>query len=463
MYAIIDVETTGYSAFGNKITDIAIFIHNGEKVVKTYQSLVNPECNIPHKITQLTGITNGMVKSAPKFHEIAKKVMLLTKDCVFVAHNVNFDYNVIRDEFKSLGADFRRKKLCTVRLSRKLIKGLPSYSLGNLCSSLGISIKGRHRAYGDAEATVELFDLLLSKDVEGIIDESLKPRSKEATLPPLLPRVVFDNLSQNAGVYYFHNKEGKIIYVGKAKCIQDRVLGHFRDKSKKEMDLSRLTANVTYKETGSELVALLFESAEIKRLHPLFNSAQKRKLNKFGVFQYIDGKGILRLSSGNVKAMQNPIMTFYSSVESRKFLEELVNTYDLCPKCCNLQSSMESCFDYSIKNCKGVCCGKEEVIDYNKRVLEAINSVSTIKEDFVLLDDGRRAGEKSFVMVEEGIYRGFGFIENKLGKDITFDDCAKVIEPQNDNGYIQRILRSHISKRGVDGVSLVLKPLPVAL
>jgi len=219
-YAIIDIETNG----GVKITEISIFIFDGEEVVDEFTTLVNPECNIPPRITSLTGIDNHMVRNSPKFYEIAKKVYEITEHCVFVAHNVNFDYGIIGKEFKELGLTYKRKKLCTIRLSRKLLPNKNSYSLGNLCVSEGIIIKDRHRARGDAEATVILFKKLLNLDAENsneVINSFLKPKSREATLPPLLPKNVFDNLSENHGVYYFWNENKEIIYVGKAILKQE--------------------------------------------------------------------------------------------------------------------------------------------------------------------------------------------------------------------------------------------------
>ena len=151
MYSVVDIETTGNGYKGQKITEISIFLFDGQKVIDEFTSLVNPEQRIPYFISNLTGITEAMVSTAPKFYEIAKKVVEITKDAIFVAHNVTFDYNVIRDEFKSLGFDFKRKKLCTLRLSRKIISGLSSYSLGNVCTAEGIEVAERHRAKGDAE------------------------------------------------------------------------------------------------------------------------------------------------------------------------------------------------------------------------------------------------------------------------------------------------------------------------
>jgi DNA polymerase-3 subunit epsilon len=164
MYAIIDIETTGLSPQRNKITEIAVYIHDGEKIVDEFSSLINPECYISPNITKITGITNEMVAQAPKFWEVAKDIVLLTEGTTFVAHNATFDYNFIRHEFKSLGYDFKREKLCTVQLSRKIIPGRKSYSLGKLCNELNIPLNGRHRAAGDALATVKLFEYLLQKD-----------------------------------------------------------------------------------------------------------------------------------------------------------------------------------------------------------------------------------------------------------------------------------------------------------
>ena len=166
MYAIIDIETTGQSYSNGKITEIAIFIHDGFRITDSFTSLINPECYIPGFITNLTGIDNEMVRNAPKFYEVARKIVEITQDKVFVAHNVSFDYKFIQEEFKRLGYDYQRKTLCTVRMGRKFIPGHRSYSLGKLCSELDISINGRHRAAGDALATVKLFEMILARKAQ---------------------------------------------------------------------------------------------------------------------------------------------------------------------------------------------------------------------------------------------------------------------------------------------------------
>jgi len=418
LYSVVDIETTGNGYKGQKITEISVFLFDGHKVIDEFTSLVNPEQRIPHFITNLTGITEAMVSTAPKFYEIAKKVVEITKDAIFVAHNVTFDYNVIRDEFKSLGFDFKRKKLCTVRLSRKIIPGLPSYSLGNICTAEGIEIAERHRAKGDAEATVELFRRLLKRDHNFTINNFLNPKSREATLPPLLDRLVVDNLPETHGVYYFKKEQKEVIYVGKANNIKQRVISHFYDKKKKERTMCLETADITCAETGSEIVALLHESSEIKHFYPKFNRAQRRAGEGVGLFWYEDQKGILHLAYDRLKLAPNPVMKFYSMAECRSVLEKICEEFELCPKYCHLETHVNACFHFQIKKCKGICSGKETPENYNKRVHKAVKSLGLQAENLVLKEKGRNDKELGFVLILNGIYQGFGYIN----KDIKIQD-----------------------------------------
>lgn len=443
MYSIIDIETTGYS---NKITEISIFIFDDEKVIDEYTTLVNPESTIPPFITNLTGITNAMVARAPKFYEIAKKVNEITKDTIFVAHNVNFDYNIIHQEFKDLGFDFKRKKLCTIRLSRKLIPGLNSYSLGALCASQNIIINDRHRAKGDAEATTILFEKLLKLDTnQTVFNSFLNPKSRQATLPPLLAKEVVDNLSKKVGVYYFKNNKNEIIYVGKANNIKQRVLSHFYDKAKKEISMCLETSNITFVETGSELVALLMESSEIKRIFPKYNRAQRRAQESIGLFSYEDRDGIIHLAYNRLKLISKPLMKFYNETECRNFLEKLCEQFELCPKYCHLQSNVATCFHYQIKQCKGICRNEEDAETYNKRVQQAIQSVQFNADNFVIKEKGRTNKEYSFALILNGIYKGYGFI-SKRKQTKTTEDYLKMLSTQKDNNDIRRILTSYLKK-----------------
>lgn len=445
-YAIIDVETTGMGIHGNRITEIAVLVHDGHKVIEAYESLVNPECTIPHSITRLTGITDYMVADAPKFYEIAKHIIELTTDCIFVAHNVNFDYNVIHKEFADLGFPFKRKKLCTVRLSRKLIPGLPSYSLGKLCKAVGIPLNDRHRAMGDTRATTLLFEKLLTLDADrAVFDSFLKPGSRQATLPPGLPKSVFDQLPERTGVYYFRDEKDEIIYIGKALNIKKRVLSHFYDKKNKEVAMCQQTVNLTFEVTGSELVALLLESAEIKHHYPMYNRAQRRKNEGFGIFSYEDRSGLIHLAWNSLKNVPQPICKFYNTTESRRFMELVCEKFDLCPKYCHLQSNVNSCFHYQIKKCKGICRGEEDINSYNERVRQAIAYMNHDSKSYVIPQRGRHHEERSFVLIENGIYQGYGFIDQDQQVS-TLSELKEFLILKKDNRDVQRILRSFRNK-----------------
>ena len=445
MYSVVDIETTGNGYRGQKITEISVFLFDGEKIINEFTSLVNPEQPIPNFITNLTGITDAMVRTAPKFYELAKKVEEITKDTIFVAHNVNFDYNIIRDEFKSLGFDFKRKKLCTVRLSRKIIPGLSSYSLGNICTAEGIEIAARHRAKGDAEATVELFRRLLKRDDNFTINSFLNAKSREATLPPLLDKQVVDKLPERHGVYYFKNEQKEVIYVGKANNIKQRVISHFYDKKKKERTMCLETADISYTETGSELIALLHESSEIKHLYPKFNRAQRKAGEAVGLFSYEDQKGIVHLAFNRLKLTPNPLMKFYSMAACRSMLEKVCEVFELCPKYCHLQTNVNACFHYQLQQCKGICTGKEAVESYNKRVYEAIKSLGLQTENLVIKESGRNNKEIGFALILNGIYQGFGYVDKNLDMKEP-NDYLLYVKPQKDTRDVQRILKSYLAK-----------------
>ena len=446
MYSVVDIETTGNGYRGQRITEISIFVFDGKNIIDEYTSLVNPEQTIPPFITNLTGITDAMVRTAPKFYEIARKVQEMTKDSIFVAHNVNFDYNIIQQEFKDLGFDFKRQKLCTVRLSRKIIPGLKSYSLGNICSAEGIHISDRHRAKGDAEATVELFRRLIERDDQFVIHGFLNRKSRQATLPPLVDKTVVDGLPETPGVYYFKNVKKEIIYVGKAINIKQRVISHFYDKKKKEITMCLETAYISYEETGSELLALLKESADIKRLYPKFNRAQKATNEQVGLFSYVDQKGILHLAYNRLKLVSNAILKFYNVTECRNFLEKLCEEFELCPKYCHLQTNVNACFHYQIKQCRGICTDQESVAAYNERVQNAITSLNWDSDRLVIKEKGRTDHEIGFVLILDGIYKGYGFLDKDLQPENP-DDYLFYVQPQKDNRDVQRILRYYFNKK----------------
>lgn len=449
IFTIIDVETTGRT---NRITEISIFRHNGHEVVDEFTSLVNPQQNIPYHITALTGIDEALVEDAPVFEDIADTILEITKDAVFVAHNVNFDYNVIRNEFKHIGKDFRRKKLCTVRLSRKLLPGFPSYSLGKLCKSLSIPIQERHRARGDAAATVLLFEILYNKEEDlNTITYFLNPRSREATLPSHLPSKIFNNIPHKPGIYLFKDKHGKIIYVGKAVDLKKRVLSHFYSKKKKSLDLCRETRHIEFELSGGELIALLMEDASIKKNYPKYNVSSKRTTGTFGIIHYKDINGNLRLAYQPLKHAVKPLTTFYSVRDCRLFLEELCETFGLCPKLCHLQDSSSESRHYKIKCCEGICRATVSSESYNQRVFKAITSL-TNTDTIVIRQKGRHMGENGFVLLKDGKYQGFGFVDTN--EQISHaEELEHFLIPQQNNMDVERILRPFLLKQNTKSMS----------
>ncbi|WP_296386801.1 exonuclease domain-containing protein [Winogradskyella sp.] len=441
MYTIIDVETTGQ---GNRMTEISVFKYDGVTVINEFTSLINPGSFIPQHITALTGIDNDLVADAPRFEDVAQDILDITEETIFIAHNVNFDYNVIQGEFKRIGIDFNRKKLCTVRLSRRLIPGHKSYSLGKLCKALDINLVDRHRARGDAEATVILFELLLKQpNANDIFKEFLNKNSRQATLPPNLPKETFEALPDTAGIYYFKNKKGKIIYVSKAKNIKKRVLSHFYSKTKKSLEMIRETGDIDFEISGSELIALLMEDAAIKHHFPIYNKVAKRTIQSFSIFSYEDRNGILHLASNKTRLTPKPIATFFNVRDVRSYLEKFCTKHSLCPKYCHLQESVSECSHYSIKNCKGICRKQESVEDYNNKVLEAIHDMSNQKEDIIVREKGRHSNEEAFVMIKAGEYLGYGFID-KESQINHIDDLSTYLIPQKNSIDIQKILSPHL-------------------
>jgi len=442
MFAIIDVETTGLSSRSEKITEIAIFIHNGKELVEEFSTLVNPEKDIPYRISQMTGITNKMVENAPRFCEVAKEILELTEECTIVGHNVAFDYSFIRNEYRQLGYDFKREKLCTVKMSRKLLPMRRSYSLSKLCKYLKIVNPARHRAGGDALATTRLFEFLLSIE-PAITAISLKGLNSS------LSKEKLKELPGKTGVYYFYNEAGEIIYVGKSINIHERVLSHLSNNtSKKELELKNHIADVSYELTGSELVALLMESNEIKTLTPFYNRAQRRSVFTTGLYEYKDDQGYIRLKIDKNNGKGIPLTTFSNQVSAKEFLFKLVEEHTLCQKLCGLYKTQHACFQYHIRQCKGACICKESPEDYNARIEEAISPFRFEHLSFIVLDEGRDDDESSVVVVENGKYLGWGYLHNEF---ITNDpDVLKEsITIYPDNREVQQIIRSYLRKNRV--------------
>ena len=453
MYVIIDIETTGGSARIEKITEIAAYQHDGERITDEFVTLINPERNIPYFITNLTGITNEMVESAPRFYEIAKQLIEFTDGRIVVAHNARFDYSFIRQEFKSLGYNYSRSILDTVALSRKLFPGYRSYSLGNICRDLKITINGRHRASGDALATVKLFEMCLQKDAEVNGGKSnLIRNTRISKLHPCLDLSKINKIPEEAGVYYFYDDKRNLIYIGKSRNLLNRITTHLSNNTtNRSMEMRDAIADIGWEVTGSELVALLRESFEIKENKPVYNRAQRRTSFQWGIYNFYDNNGYLNFVFHQVRDEESPLSVFTSKEKARSKLISLAEIYNLCQKLTGLYETNGVCFHYHVGICKGACCGKELPVDYNERAEKALQEFVFEQRNFFIIDKGRDEEERCAVKIVNGKYAGYGYFNlNDMGFGLSaVHDCIK---PSEDNRDIQVILKSYLRRNRVEKI-----------
>lgn len=446
-YAIVDIETTGGHAAGNGITEIAILVHNGSEVVEQFESLINPQYPIPLSIQALTGITDQMVADSPTFTDLAPQIYKLLCDRVFVAHNVNFDYSFVRHHLEAAGYRYTAPKLCTMRMSRQIRPGLRSYSLGRLCDALGIPIVDRHRAGGDARATAVLFTQLLTWDTAGVATEMLKKTSKHQQLPPNLPREDVDALPNGPGVYYFRDRMGKVVYVGKARDIRNRVLQHFtgHNPHPQRQHFLRDIYSVSYEKTGTELMALLLEAAEIHRLWPAYNRALKRFEPKYALYVYEDQNGYLRLAVGKHSRQQQHVQLFNKQLDAVNLLRKLLTTFELHPERCGFGTSYRpsSVMVPSIgADCTDADAGPAA---YNQRVQRALDHLQQYLPGFAILDRGRNDDEQSCIWVEEGQLYGMGYI-SRHGDMNTPDAVKESLTRYSSNHYMMQLIYDYAAK-----------------
>ena len=433
MFAIVDIETTGGYAGGNGITEIAIILFDGNNIEGQYHTLINPEVPIPRYITALTGITNTMVSGAPTFGEVADKIYNLLQGKVFVAHNVNFDYSFVKHHLQLHGFELNTKKLCTVRLSRKVFPGYVKYSLGSICRELNIAIADRHRALGDAAATAELFGQILRADSDGHVKAMLKGKSKEQYLPPNLPAEQVEQLPYSPGVYYFHDPKGKIIYVGKARNLQQRVKSHFsnNDKTRRKQDFLRIICRVSHQVCGSEIMALILESAEIKRLWPEHNRSQKRFEHTYGLYSFEDQNGYLRLGIEKKKKHLQPLYTFSVLQQGYTLLKRLVKEFMLDEGLCYISKTPGTI--------------SEEPAVYNQRVLHAVTTLQQQLPTFALLGTGTFETQQGCLLIERGRFYGMGYLPESYTVS-NISDLKSSLTQYADNEYIRGLVDQYAEK-----------------
>lgn len=362
MYSIIDIESNGAGYRKECIIDIAIYRYDGQKIVDQFISLVNPESDITPFVQKLTSITPKMVKTAPKFHEIARRVIEITENTTLVGHNIDFDYRMLRQSFKRLGYDFKINTLDTIPLAQKLIPDEVSYSLGKLVKSLGIPLTNHHRAEGDARATLELFKLLISKDTE---NEIIQKQHEETNAKTYINKIkeLTQDLPNEKGFVYFQDLAGKIVFSDHVQDINKFSKKVFNSKSKKWEDIQKNTEQINFELTGTDIIAkLILNSKNIK----------KRETLPFGLY-FRNNKYIVEKNKLN-KA-EKPILKFRSFTQGSKAIQFI-----------NTQEAFKEIDSFRKK------------IDFKKR-------------NELWLGQGRKLGEKLFLIVENGKVNSYGFYE----------------------------------------------------
>ncbi len=362
MYSIIDIESNGAGYRNECIIDIAIYRYDGQKITDQFISLVNPESDITPFVQKLTGITPKMVKTAPKFHEIAKRVIEITENTTLVGHNIDFDYRMLRQSFKRLGYDYKINTLDTIPLAKKLIPDEVSYSLGKLVKSLGIPLTNHHRADGDARATLELFRLLVSKDTE---NEIIQKQHEESNAKSYINKIkeLTQDLPNERGIVYFQTESGKIIFSDYVQDINKFSKKVFNSKSKKWEQAQKEAEQISYELTGTDIIArLILNSKKIK----------KRENLPFGLY-FRNGKYVVEKNKLN--KTEKPIVKFRSFTQGSKAVQFIGSREEF-----------------------------NDVNDFRKKI-------DFRKRNELWLGAGRKLGEKLFLIIENGKVVSYGFYE----------------------------------------------------
>jgi DNA polymerase-3 subunit epsilon len=453
MYAVLDIETTGGKYNEEGITEIAIHKFDGHKVIDSFISLVNPEKDIQPFVVKLTGINNKMLRTAPKFHEVAKRIIEITEDVVIVAHNAQFDYRILRTEFRRLGYNYQRKTLCTVDLSKTLLPDAESYSLGKLVRSLGIPVSDRHRANGDALATIKLFKLLLAKDTEKKIIQDVIRKETHGELSDKQLDIV-KSMPNETGLFYMHNKDGEIIYLSKSTDIKKRVNQLFTKSGDRSRKLAKETKKVSFELTGSELVAVLKEHQELLKNNPKYNATPKKRMFSHTLCKSTNEQGYIELRAVPLSDCKTAHSYFNGVFSAKNHLHKITKEFTLCDKLNGFSEARENCAAFTDGDCNGACVQKESPELYNQRINEALSKYTLQGKDVLLIDKGREVGENSVILIKKGSLVGLGYYN--LNHQINnMPILESLITPMNGTMNANFIIASYLRKKRI------LKTIPI--
>lgn len=378
--AFVDIETTGLGVTHDRIIEIGILRVEENKLVKTFQSVINPEGFVSPFSLQLTGITEEELAKAPTFYEVMEDISDMLEDCVFVAHNVRFDYGFIRNEFKRYEKSYSSKHFCTVRLSQYLFPSERKHNLDAIIERFHISCTNRHRAFDDAKVLWEFYQKLQNNIDKDLLEKALSNGLKKPAVPLKISEESLNSLPEKPGVYIFYGENNTPLYVGKSVNIRERVMSHFSNDylSTKEMNIAQQIQNIKTFTTSGELGALLKESQLVKEMQPLYNRQLRITKKLVLARKRIDGKGYPSITLETVDNINpdnlNTILgVFKSKKQAKDFLIPLVKEYNLCEKLLSLEKTSSTCFAYRLGVCKGACAGEESPLAYGIRFTEAFS------------------------------------------------------------------------------------------
>lgn len=438
MYAVLDIEATGGQMGEEDIIEIAVYRFDGRKVTDQLISLIKPDRSIDPFVQKLTQITPKMVRTAPKFHELAKRIVEITENAILVGHNVDFDYRMLKQEFKKLGYNYQRNIIDTVPLSEKYFPETNSHSLGKLCKELGIPTTDRHRASGDARATLELFKLILEKDlVKNISKTEITAKAANQTV-----KSGYKGLPNAAGLFYIFNPEKQIVFLSATENIAQTARKIINNRSELGRNLRPFANLIKYEITGNGLISKIKELNELKELKPVYNLSEPK--TRFSIFIEKTNEFKALVIHRQTKNHKTPLVEFQDSKLAHEMLSTITKEFNLCPKLNRLTAPTNACFSYTIGECNGACLGVESIEEYNRRVQLFLDKIETKNKNFLLIGNGRTLSEKSFVWVKDDYCQGFGYFEfhNQIKDEKTIRERMTKVSKDKE---FTKIIKSYLA------------------
>ncbi len=451
--AFVDIETTGTRSFHDRIIEIGILRVENNQLVKSFQTLINPQSYLPKEITMLTGITEQDIERAPTFRSVKDEIMELLADCTFVAHNVRFDYAFLKHELLRENITYSSKHFCTVRLSRILFPKWQRHNLDAVIAECNIACINRHRAFDDAKVLYEFYTQLLQTLPEEKLEEALAKTMKKPSLPINLPIEELDKLPDKPGVYLFYGDETDVpLYVGKSVNIRNRVLSHFSSDiaSPTEMQIAQQVKRIETIPTAGELGALLLESQLIKKLLPIYNKKSRIKHELIAVKKRTNNQGydecyLEPITKINPDALQDFLGFYRSRKQAKATLADMAKSHMLCEKLLGLEKTSSGCFAYRLNRCGGACVGKEKAIVYNLKLLIAFtenkilpwpyHGAILIQENDGVQDAFGLQGKSEYFLIHNWCYLGTvttdseDSFDSKELHEVSFDlDIYKILK-----------------------------------